>query len=200
MEKIFQEPRTYNLAKGLFEYILIVSPGKDVYDKVMEEKRYFCNNYQPVAIKTKPHITLSSFLAWDSMEDSLIHWLQRIASQHRSFDVTLNNYSGFPSHTVYIRIQNPVPFKMLASKLEAIAPYIKTLTSKTQKFSSYPHISIARKLPADVYENAIKDYSEKDFNASFNVSELVLLRRQHQFDKCKEIGIFRLLPNDHNNN
>jgi 2'-5' RNA ligase len=192
--------KTFYSPQGLFEYILIVSPGKEVYDKVMEEKQYFSRNYrQPIAVKTKPHVTVSNFLAWDSVENSLILWLERIIKQQRSFNVTLNNYSGFPSHTIYIRIQDAAPFKELTFRLKTIAPYIKESNCPPARFMQYPHISIARRLPDAVYENAIKDYSEKDFNASFNVTELVLLRRQHQDDKCKEAGVFRLQPDEYNN-
>lgn len=200
MEKISQDFRTYYKPQGLFEYLLIVSPGKEVYDKVMEEKQYFSRSYdQAIATKTKPHITVSTFWAWESMEDTFIRRLQYLVKEERSFYVTLNNYSGFPSHTVFIRIQDPAPFKKLTLCLKAIAPYIKEQSCPPARFMQYPHISIARRLPAAVYENAIKDYSEKDFNASFTVTELVLLRRQHQYDKCKEVGVFRLQPDEYNN-
>jgi 2'-5' RNA ligase len=200
MENISPDNKTYYKPHGLFEYLLIVYPGKEVYDKVMEEKQYFTSSYQQaVAVKTKPHITVSTFLAWDNMEDTLIRRLQHIVKEQRSFYVTLNNYSGFPSHTVFIRVQDPAPFKELALRLNAITPYIKEHSCTPARFMHYPHISIARRLPAAVYENAIKDYSEKDFNASFNVTELVLLRRQHQHDQCKEVGVFRLQPNEYNN-
>jgi 2'-5' RNA ligase len=200
MEKNFQNEKTYYMPKGLFEYLLIVSPGKEVYDKIMEEKQYFSGRYdQPVAINTKPHITVSGFLAWDNMEETLTRRLQYIAKEQRSFYVTLNNYSGFPSHTVYIRIQDPAPFKELTSGIKAIAPYIKEQSFPPSKFISSPHLSIARRLPLAVYENAIKDYSEKNFNASFEVTELVLLRRQHQYDIYKQAGVFRLQPSKYNN-
>ena len=198
MDKIYPA-KTYYVPQGLFEYLLVVSPGKEVYDRVMEEKQNFFRNYHhPVAIKTRPHITVSNFLAWDSMEDSLILWLQRITKEMLSFNVTLNNYSGFPCHTVFIRIQEPAPFKELASRLKAIDPYVKESNCPPARFMQYPYLSIARRLPDAVYENAIKEYSKKDFNASFNVTELKLLRRQHQFDKCKEAGVFRLQNNEYN--
>src|SRR5215813_4660546 len=102
----------YYMPQGLFEYLLIVSPDKDVYNKVMEEKQHFSRSYnQHVAIKTKPHITISNFLAWDNMEDTIVRWLQRIAKEQKCFPVTLNNYSGFPSHTVFLRILDSAPFK-----------------------------------------------------------------------------------------
>jgi 2'-5' RNA ligase len=200
MENISPDNKTYYKPPGLFEYLLIVSPGKEVYDKVMEEKQYFSNTYgQTIAIKTKPHLTISNFLAWDTMEHTLTLWMQRIAKRQRSFTVTLNNYSGFPSHTIFLRVLDPGPFNELTLCFKAIDPYIKDWSGSPARFMYYPHISIARRLPAAVYENAIKDYSEKDFNASFNVTELVLLRRQHQYDKCKEVGVFRLQPNEYNN-
>lgn len=201
MEKISAAFKPQYIPAGLFEYLLVVSPCKEVYDKVMEEKQYFSQNYQqPVAVKTRPHITLSNFLAWDSMEDTLIRWLQRIAKEQKSFEALLNNYSGFPSHTIFIRIQDPTPFKQLATRLEAIGPYIKEYSSCPAKFITSPHVSIARRLPLKVYDHAIKDYAGKDFNASFHVTELVLLRRQHQYDTCKEVAVFRLQPNESLNN
>ncbi len=186
---------------GLFEYLLVVSPCEDVYNKVIQEKKYFSENYgQPVAVKTSPHITLANFLAWDSMEDTFIRWLQRIAKEQKRFPVLLNNYSGFPSHTIFIRIQDPAPFKQLAARLKAIGPYIKENSSYPAKFITSPHVSIAGRLPLKVYDKAIREYAEKDFTAAFSVTELVLLRRQHQFDKCKEVAVFPLQPDESLNN
>src|SRR5262245_10835072 len=130
MEKTFQARKGYYMPEGLFEYLLIVSPGGDVYNRVMEEKQYFSEKYQqPVAIKTKPHITILNFMAWDNVEGSLIAGLQRIAKGQQSFMVTLNNYSGFPPDTVFIRIQDHAPFKKLDAGLSAIVPFIKTQAS-----------------------------------------------------------------------
>lgn len=193
MENFSAGAGKHSSPNGLFEYLLIVAPRKDIYNKVMEEKHYFSRTYaQPVAVKTLPHITVSDFMAWDSMEDSIIRWLQRIIKEQKSFPVTLNNYSGFPDHTIYVRVQDPAPFKELAVRVGAIAPYIKQSSCPTAKFISNPHMTIARQLPKQVYEHAIKDYAGKDFAASFTVTELVLLRRQYQYDPCKEVAVFRL--------
>ena len=40
---------------------------------------------QKIAVKTKPHITIANFLAKESMEETLIRWIHRICSQHKSF-------------------------------------------------------------------------------------------------------------------
>ncbi|HET6994639.1 MAG TPA: 2'-5' RNA ligase family protein [Chitinophagaceae bacterium] len=191
------DPMNY-LPPGLFEYLLIVSPEKEVYDKVIEEKQNFSRNYnQQVAVKTKPHITISCFLAWDSMEDTIVRWLQRITSDQKCFQVTLNNYSGFPSHTIYLRIQDSSAIDELTARIKLIAPYIKEKDCPPTRLTSYPHLSIAPQLPVEIYETAIKDYSEKEFHASFKVNELVLLKRKHKYDACSETAVFRLQPVEH---
>ena len=57
-----------------------------------------------------------------------------------------------------------------------------------------PHVALAHRLPADVYQQAEQVYAQKDFRASFEVKELVLLRRAHQFDVCKQVMVFGLTP------
>ncbi len=180
--------------EGMYEYLLIAAPDKEVYNKVMEEKQEFDRNYQQTAIRTKPHITISNFFARDEMEDTLIRWLQRIIGDQRSFAVTLNNYSGIPPDTVFLRVQDPSPFKELARQLTPIDYYIKSNACPPVHFIAHPHLSIARKLPVPVYEKAIMEYAQKMFHESFTVNELVLLRRQHQYETCKQIAILRLNP------
>jgi hypothetical protein len=49
---------------GFLEYLLVVSPDAAVYDKVMQEKQNFDIEYaEKIAIKSKPQITIASFLA-----------------------------------------------------------------------------------------------------------------------------------------
>jgi hypothetical protein len=181
------------------EYLLVVHPDGEAYNKVTAEKQVFYDEYrQKVSIKTKPHIAVANFLAREEMEETLIRWIQRVSSQQKSFSVTFNNYSGFPPHTIYLRIQDHEPFKQLATQLQVIDSYVRSNGCPTVKFINRPHLSIARRLPEDVYERAIIDYSQKTFFESFTALELVLLRRSHQFDPCKVINIFRLLPGENN--
>jgi len=185
----------YYGAPGLFEYMLVVCPGKEVYKMIMDEKWQFFRKYgHSLTIKTRPHVTVSNFLAWDHMESTIIRRLQNLVREQRSFRVTLNNYSGFPSHTVYIRIQENEGLRDLNYRLKAIDPYVKETRWLTARSMHYPVISLAPQLSAELYENAIKDYSNKEFHASFEVAELVLFRRQHPHDKYKEAGVFRLQP------
>ena len=105
---------------GLYEYLLIVQPDTKTYNKVTDEKKNFSLEYhQELAVKTSPHITITNFIAIEIMEDRVIHLMQNILSKEKSFVATLNNYSGFPPHTIYLRVQDPEPFRQLMHQLKA---------------------------------------------------------------------------------
>ncbi|MEP6751018.1 MAG: 2'-5' RNA ligase family protein [Bacteroidota bacterium] len=186
-------------ANGLFEYLLVGHPDTSVNNKIMEQKQQFYNDYQEkISIKTKPHLTVANFLASEAMEPTIIKWMQRICGSQQSFTVTLNNYSGFPPHTIYLRVQNPLPFQQLAKQLKTVDDFIRASACPPAKLITKPHLSIARRLPEQVYNKAMAEYAQKTFHESFMLDELLLLRRQHQFDSCKTIQVFRLRPPDSN--
>jgi 2'-5' RNA ligase len=122
--------------------------------------------------------------------------MQRIISTQKRFDIALNNYSGFPPHTVYLRVQDHQPFKQLAASLKVVDQYIRGNDCPPMELITHPYLSVAKKLPENIYEEAIKVYARKSFHASFEVSQLILLKRQHQFDTCKQLSVFHLGPAD----
>lgn len=181
----------------LYEYLVVAHPDIDVFNKVMEEKKFFYDEYkEKVAIRTKPHITVANFLAKESMEDTIIRWIQRICSQQQSFTVTLNNYSGFPPHTIYLRVQNEQPFRQLTKDLNVVNTYISSCACPPMKIISKPHVSIARDLSEEVYFKALIQYAHKSFHESFSVNQLHLLKREHAYDAGKSINVFGLPPGE----
>jgi 2'-5' RNA ligase len=196
MERLVtQTPITNWSQVGLQEYLLVAHPDAEVNEKVLAEKKSFTSTYlQKITSKTKPHITIASFLAREAMEDTILRYTQRICSQQPSFNVELNNFSGFPPHTIFLRVQNPQPFKELVKELKVVSNYVKSCSCPPVTLISNPHLSIARRLPETMYLKAMMDYSQRTFHETFMVSELVLLRRNHQYDACKPIHVFRLQP------
>ncbi len=187
------------LREGLWEYLLVIRPDAQVCSKLVAEKQDFYDRYQHTsAIQLKPHITIGGFLAQEGMEATIIKWMQRICSMHPSFPVVLNNYSGFPDHTIYLRVQNPGPFKELAFRLKVIDNYIQSNNCPSLRLTSRPHLSIAAKLPANVYDKAMPEYSRKTFHEVFMVTELLLLKRMNEYDTCRHVNVFRFYPPDTN--
>lgn len=177
------------------EYLLVIYPYGDLHDKLLDEQQQFSSDYGlQMTVRNKPHITVAAFQASDVMEETLIRWIQRICNRHRSFDITLNNYSGFPPHTIYLRVQDPKPFRELMQQLRAIDDFIRSSGCPPVNLVNRPYLSIAGGLTEQLYNKAMPDYSRKSFHESFRVEELVLLKREHTFDPCKTVNVFRLLP------
>lgn len=180
---------------GLYEYLLVVRPDNVVQEKVMTEKQSFHEEYKnPASVETNPQIIVSGFFAKEAMEDTLIRWIQRICQAQQSFTVTLNNYSGFPPHTIYLRVQNEKPFQKLITDLKMLNNYISSCACPPMQFISRLHISIAGKLPEEIYFKALIQYSHKSFHESFVVNELQLLKRKREYEECKPVNVFGLQP------
>lgn len=188
--RVFSKP-----VQQLYEYLLVAHPDAPVYEKLMEEKRRFTQQYrQPVAEKTKPHITVAGFFAKEEMESTLMRWMHRIIQQQSMFRATLDRYSGFRPHTIYLRVQDHAPFQQLAKELQVVDQYVRGNGCPGMHLATRPHVTLARRLPEAVYHAAEAEYAQKEFHASFEVRELVLLRRAHQFDACKQVMVFGLQP------
>ncbi|MEO5999728.1 MAG: 2'-5' RNA ligase family protein [Chitinophagaceae bacterium] len=176
---------------GMMEYMLVLHPSETINEKLLVEKQEFYRQYgEKIAIKNKPYITVANFLAKEAMEDTLSRWLQNICNMQPSFELTLNNYSGFPPHTIYVRIQDAAPLHSLTHQLKILDDFIRSSDCPPLQTKSKPHITIARQLSMEVFDKALKEYSQKDFHESFMVKEMVLLKRQHQFDDCTIVNKF----------
>jgi 2'-5' RNA ligase len=180
------------------EYLLVIYPDGDLHDRLQDEQRQFLEDYDlRISVRNKPHITVAVFQAGEGMEETLLRWIQRICARQESFELMLNNYSGFPPHTIYLRVQDPAPFRQLVHELRAIDEFIRSSGCPPMHLISHPYLSIAGSLTEQVYSKAMPDYARKTFHGSFRVGELVLLKRDHPFDPCKTVNVFGLSPEGH---
>lgn len=182
---------------NFWEYMLLANPDEAVHEKVMAEKKYLEDKYETeIATKTLPHITIANFLAKEMMEDVICRLLQNICNQNYSFTVALNNYSGFPSHAIFIRVQNSQPFMRLHNGLQALDHLLKTNDCPPLQLSGKPHMTIARQLPEEIYNAALKEYAQRDFHELFTVDKLVLLKRDSRYKKWQHVNYFYLPPEE----
>ena len=184
---------------GFSEYLLVARPNQTLRDKIEHERQGFFHTYQQRApLQDSPDIQIANFIATESMEETMIRWIQRICSQHKSFAVTLNNYSGFPSHTIYVRVQDHAPFRELSGQLGVIDEYLQSNGYPQAALKYRPQLPIATGLDNELYDRAMLDYSQKTFHETFIIEELVLLKRSNPFDGCKQVNVFRFYPLDTN--
>lgn len=177
------------------EYLLVAHPGVDLHDKILGEQEYFSMHYlERSAIRMKPHIELAAFQAREEMEPTLIRWMHRIISKQQAFSFALNNFSGFPPDTLYLRIPEPQAIQQLTAELEQLNDYVKTNDCPAIQINTKPYVSVAKKMTEHNYLRAMLDFSQRSFHEIFEVKELYLLRRDHAFDSYKQVNKFVLQP------
>ena len=174
------------------EYLLVAFPDKPCLEKILAERTFFNETYKlrPKA-SPRPHIVITSFLASEGMESTIVRWLQRICSLEQGFQLTLNNYSGYPTHTIFLRVPDASPIQHFIAQLNSMKDFIQPGPGG---FFRRPHVTIGSKLPTGIYEQALSDYSRKMFHESFNVEELVLLKRNDGYSSPRTVQVFGLLP------
>ena len=174
------------------EYLLVAYPDKKVMEKISAERVLFNETYKlrPKAL-LKPHIVVTNFFASEGIETTLIRWLLRVCSQEQGFKLTLNNYSGYPTHTIFLRVQDAGPVQHFVAQLNTMKDFVQ---AGPGGFFRRPHLPIASKLTTGLYEQALSDYSRKIFHESFAVQELVLLKRKDSYESLRTVQVFGLLP------
>lgn len=183
------------LQGSLQEYLLVAIPDTQVCNQIMQLKQNFYDKYgQNITLECKPYVEVAKFMAREEMEETIVRYMQRILKHQENFKATLNNYSGLPPHSIYLRVQNAEVFTKLARQFNAVDNYIHSCLCPPVIPVKKPLILIARRLSELVYQKAMMDYAQKSFHESFTVNELVLIRRSHEYDTGKAVTVFRLQP------
>lgn len=178
----------------LLDYALLALPDDNVKGAIKNEKELLDGFNDITASRQGPHIRIAGFLAKEAMEETVVRWIRNICQMHESFTVTLNNYSGFPSHTIYLRVQDPAPFVQLATRLKIIDSFVQSNDCPPVQLTAKPYLSIAGGLPESVYSEAIRLYAQKTFHASFTLERLVLVKRSWEGERDELVERFHLAP------
>src|SRR5215831_2152848 len=84
------------------EYLLVLSPHRELSDKITKVKEEFSEQYQTEFGKWgRPQLTLVNFVQYAMMEERIINRLRHVAMAHYPFKVELKDFGSFPSHTIF---------------------------------------------------------------------------------------------------
>lgn len=161
------------------EYLLVLHPHEDLWNKIMQVKESFAKEYDcPLAPLLKPHLTLLKFTQYEMMEPRILQRLRSIAAQQHPFKVELRNFGSFPSHTIYINVTSKLPIVEMVKALRNAQRLMKLDNDNKPHFITSPHISVARKLTPWQYEKGWQEFSQRSFTGRFIANDLLLLKRR----------------------
>ena len=163
----------------IYEYLLVLSPHKELWDKIMEVKMKFADDYESDHARWgKPHLPLANFVQYEMMQERLVNRLRIVAMGATPFKGELRDFGGFPTHTIYINVVTKVPVQKLVKSIKHESNRLMTLNKDNKPYlPEEPHITIARKLLPWQYEKGWLEYSNKNFTGRFIADNMVLLRR-----------------------
>lgn len=151
----------------------------------IDEIRKECSDTHGVfsALKTPVHITLiPPFKLRSSLEHKLLQTLNR-ARNFNPFLQELEDFGGFPEHTIYIHAHKGLGISNLSRTLRAVLKPFEL----TFKNSLHPHITIAYRDAEAAYPAILEQYSKRTFRASFMVNHYSLLRHDgKKWNICRE--------------
>jgi len=184
-----------NVMEDSWEYMLVACPDlSDNYTK--SQLKNILPETSIGGCGCKSYITLATFLARDSMEETLIRWMQRICSQFKCFNVTVINKKSDLRGSTYGLADNAV-FSQLSSKFRVIDDYITSSGIEHTKWISDPRLTVVQGINCGIIES--QDLLKR-LPMSVQLSELVLFKRYNSFEKCKQVNVLRLNPLDTNMN
>ena len=146
------------------------------------------------ALKSPAHITLQMpFRRREEYEQRLIDKLEEFASSQKSFDIHLSGFDCFPPRVIFIKVSNHHPVISLHKQFNKVLTSELNFSVKVLTHQLHPHMTIAtRDLSEARFEQAWPLYESKEFNASFKVDSLFLLKHNG-----RHWDIYKEFPFDH---
>lgn len=163
----------------VFEYLLVLNPHKELWDKIKGVKEKFARDYEAASSTWgKPHITLVNFVQYEMMEERILNRLRVVAMGYHPFKVELKDFGSFPSHTIFINVTSKIPVQGLVREIRKEAQRLMKLNENNKPhFIMESHITIARKLKPWQFEKGWLEYSNSSFTGRFIANDMTLLRR-----------------------
>lgn len=140
-----------------------------------------------------PRILLASFSAWESMEPTLIRWIQRVCSETPCFQLGLRNFGGVPPSTICLRIPDISPLSRLTGRLRVIEDYVDAGHGQKVQWTLRPQLALGGPLPERVYLEAVTAHAGIEYQADLRVHRMMLRKTEHN-GRARVVNIFPFHP------
>lgn len=159
---------------SVFEYLLIISPSEEISRYGWRLKRIFANRYGCTTALRSPHITMGNWRHSDHDEARIIGNITRFAETVNPFLAQFDGLGNFAPKTIFVDVFNKEPFARISKGLKESTQH---LLKKYVVFPGIAHLTIARSMNPDQFELAWSEWKNEEFKGSFEVKEMLLLRR-----------------------
>lgn len=171
-------------------FFVALLPPADVQERVNEVKGVMRDRFSSkAAFRSPPHITVHAPFEWPvSAVSRLQDSLSKFAYQQSPPSITLDGFSAFAPHVIYINVIKREGLMALQPNLLAHLESDISLVSKQDRRRAYvPHLTVAfRDLKPNMFRKAWSEFQRKEFHADFTASHLSLLAHNGKLWTVKE--------------
>jgi hypothetical protein len=159
------------------EYRLIVQLPEDLSEKIMAIRKVLHEKYKVESpFEIAPSLTILRFHAFEQGESKALERIQKSVLTTKPFLVQLEDYSGYPSHTIYINVKTRSVFNEVSKTLKVSKKYLK-IPGKDPHFINEPHLILAQRLAVNEFERMWRECEHRQFTGRFICDHLLLLKR-----------------------
>jgi len=133
----------------------------------------------PALEKKNLCIAIAGFEALPRLEDTLSRWTQRICSEAGIFSLELNNFSGEPPNTIFLRIQDTRPLNQLIGNLRKLDMYLTGNGQHPLNPAARYFLPVWEKVPANFFDNLAYRLGRAEFHLKVAVQSMVLQKLVH---------------------
>jgi 2'-5' RNA ligase len=165
-------------------YFIAIIPPQPVYDEVWKFKNYCKDQYHSKAsLNSPPHITLHMPFRWkEEKEDILRKKLSTFGLSCAAGGIQLLNFGAFPPRVIYIDVVKNYWLENIQQELRQFCKReLNLFNANYKEHPFHPHLTIAfRDLKKPQFFKAWEEFKGKEFQASFSVSEITLLKHDQK--------------------
>ena len=143
---------------------------------------------------SRPVLTIARFQAREEMEPTLLRWINRILSNQTGFRFAFNNYGSMPGKPLYWRIQDPEPFRKLATGFRVLEGWLQGNGCYGPELFAHPCLPLLDELDGSIEREVLMAFSASLFYDVVELQELELLVSEPWTNEYRLVSRFALLP------
>ncbi|RYZ23680.1 MAG: hypothetical protein EOO10_20895 [Chitinophagaceae bacterium] len=159
------------------QYRLIIPLSEALQETVTNIRKALHDKYRvPFPFHLKPGLTILQCHAYEGMETKLVERIQGVAGRSAAFKVELQNFTAYPSHSIYIHVATRSPFNELVKELKVVRSLTRVPDNDPQ-FIKEPQLVVAQKLKPFQFTRMWMDCEHTLFTGRFTVEHMLLMKR-----------------------
>lgn len=178
----------------VYSYLMVFEASRETEFQLAAFKKLFVDSFGEARFtkNSKPHLSLFSFQLSDEIKDSFFNQLQSLVWNEKSFQIKLQNFDLFEAgnlKTIYAKVTDFDELKSIHDKIRTLMLNFKGIKKSDARKLSQPHFTIAQTSNITQFENAWKYFKDLEFEQTFEVSRILVLKYNEGYSKEIELQL-----------